>query len=165
MKRHPRHHDAPRLSAYLARVESRRILRMPRSEWNSMRPAKPEPVLIRVEDTPISRVALGASVIAATAEKVGSSGIEIKVYREDPRDDKPYNVDTYAVWEDLPSRPDFQAIVNEASTDFDDNMKFFLEETVFIVPKEHGSSHWLDEAQLPLVVRMLLEDREPPAAA
>jgi len=134
---------------------------MARSEWQESRQSGPGPFVIDVRMTPMANVAEAANVVAATAEEVSSSEVEVQIYRYDPDDSKPYNADAYSVWENLPARPDFPAIVAAASTDFNDNMKAFLEANVFLVSKERGSSHWLNEEELPSIVRALLRGELP----
>jgi hypothetical protein len=108
---------------------------------------------IDVRRTPMSNVAAKSAIVVATAEAITPSELQIRIYRRDPKDEKPYNVDTYAVWEDLTSRPDFLNIVKSSSTDYDNNMRAFLEDNVLIVPRLPGENHWLDESELPLDVR------------
>ena len=112
-------------------------------------------VVIDVGRTPMARVSSRADLVAAAAQRISASVAEIKIYRFVPEDPKPFNVDAYSVWEDLPARDDFPAIVAAASTDIDDNMRDFLAENVFLVSKDIGSSHWLDEDQLPLAIRLV----------
>jgi hypothetical protein len=156
-KNKQRIHDAPRLRAHFQRSEAARILLMKRSEWRKMRPGQTGELLIDAKQTPMAKVAAKSSVVASTAEAITSSVIQIRIYRHDPKDEKPYNVDTYSVWEDLPSRDDFLDIVKASSTDYDDNMKEFLEENVLIVPRLPGEDHWLDENELPIVVRYVID--------
>ncbi len=156
-KNKQRIHDAPRLRAHFERSETARILLMKRSEWRKMRPGQMGELQIDARRTPMAKVAARSSVIACTAEAIAPSELQIRIYRHDQKDDKPYNVDTYSVWENLPSRADFLDIVKDSSTDFDDNMKDFLQENVLIVPRRPGLGHWLDESELPLVVRYVID--------
>ena len=129
---------------------------MRRSEWAKVRPTAPGPVLLDIRKTPMSRVAENAGVIALTAQQASSGDFQLDLYRRDPKDPSPYNVDTFSLWENLPGRPDFNEIVSAASTDCDQNMLDFLEENVLIVPRAPGAYHWLDEEELPTLVRGLL---------
>jgi hypothetical protein len=154
-KKESQFHDAPRLRAYLERTESSRLLRMNRSEWFEMKSGGSGIFQIDLNRTPMASVTTQAAIIASTAEEISPSESEIHIYRYDPRDSKPYNVDTFSVWENLPSNPNFFAIVAIASTSYDDNMRDFLEENVFIIPRKPNNLHWLDENELPLTVRCL----------
>jgi|GEM_PF-6498921 len=156
-KNKQRIHDAPRLRAHFERSEAARILLMKRSEWHKMRPGKIGELLIDARRTPMANVAAKSSVVASTAEAITPSDSQLRIYRYDPKDEKPYNVDTYSVWEDLPARTDFLDIVKVSSTDYDDNMKEFLKENVLIVPRMPGEGHWLDESELPVVVKYIIE--------
>jgi len=160
-KNKQRIHDAPRLRAHFERSEAARILLMKRSEWRKMRPGQAGKLLIDAHRTPMANVAAKSSVVASTAEAIAPSDLQIRIYRHDPNDDKPYNIDTYSVWEDLPSRDDFLDIVKASSTDYDDNMKDFLKENVLIVPRMPGEGHWLDESELPIVVRYVIDSNRP----
>jgi len=156
-KNKQRIHDAPRLRAHFERSEAARILLMKRSEWRKMKPGQAGELLIDAHRTPMAKVAAKSSVVASTAEAITPSELQIRIYRHDPKDDKPYNVDTYSVWEDLPSRADFLDIVKASSTDYDDNMRDFLQENVLIVPRMPGEDHWLEESELPTVVRYVID--------
>ena len=148
---------APKLHTLLSRLERRRILIWDRDTWNSVKPAMGEPVTLDVSITPVASVAEDASVVAAAAQEVSATGIGLAVYRYDPQDPKPYNVDRYAVWENIPARYDFETIVNQASTTVDDNLKGFLTNNVFVVQLDKGPGHWLSEDELPAQIKVVID--------
>lgn len=135
--------QAPRFHAYLERVEDRSVFIMPRAEWVDMRPLAGNPIPIEVTDTPMAAVAQRASVVAAVAVQHSSSP-EIHIYRYDQRDaPTPYNLDRYAVWENLPSSRSYPQIVAAASTNDDENLRSFMRDNVFMVKLSPGPDHWL----------------------
>lgn len=138
---------------------------MRRSEWAKARPTSSGPVLLDIRSTPMSKVALDATVIALTAQQSSPGDFDLRLYREDPADPSPYNVDAFSLWENIAGRPDFRALVSAASTDVDDNMVQFLGENVLIVPRAPGPAHWLDEAELPAIVRGVLSKTGSSGAA
>lgn len=114
---------------------------MKRSDWLKLRPKEPGAGLIELDALPTGHVAVKAAVIAATAEVVSSSDIQIRVYRDDPNDTNPYNVNEYVDWENIAARSDLDSTVAAASTDLDDGIRAYLDENVFLVAREVGSPH------------------------
>ena len=151
--------NAPRFSAYLERAENRTVLRMTRASWEALKPCQGERVLIDVSLTPMADVAMDATVVAATADCISSSRVEIAIYRYDPNDCKPYNVDLYSVWEDLPSHSNYHSIVTAASTEDNENLRVFLSNNVFIVSHAKKGDHWLSQEELPSVVQAMIQVR------
>ena len=90
---------------------------------------------MNIEELPMSDVVNDAIVIATTAQEITSSKLGIAIYRYDVGDPKPFNVDKYAVWEDLPSHYVFEDIVSESSTNINENLIDTLNKFVFIVCK------------------------------
>ena len=148
-----------RFSAYLERAENRTVLRMRRAAWKVLKPRQGEPVLIDVSLTPMADVAKDATVVAATAHCISSSGVEVAIYRYDPNDVKPYNKDLYSVWEDLPSHSCYHSIVAAASTEDNENLRAFLSNNVFIVSQSKKGDHWLSKEELPSVVEAIIQVR------
>ena len=149
---------APRLHTLLSRLEGRRILVWDRETWNSLKPDFGEPVTLDVSLTPLASVAEEASFLAAAAQEVSSTGLGLAIYRYDPQDPKPFNVDRYGVWENIPARYDFETIVNQASTTIDANLEGFLETNVFVVQLDKGPGHWLSEGELPAQVKVVIRE-------
>ena len=155
---------APRFHTYLQSVEGRRIFVWPRDVWLSLKPHRGEPVLIDVALTPLADVAKDASVVAAAAQETSASEYGISIYRYDPDDPKPYNVDSYSVWEGLPSHHDFDKTVAAASTTADSNLLAFLDGNVLVVRTDKGPGHWLSEDELPSQIRAVIVDVESSGA-
>ena len=156
--------DAPRLRAFLERQTGSRMLRMERTEWDGMRPSGGGEAIINLAMTPLSEVTERVEKVVATAEEVSSSGVVVRVYREDLNDPKPYNVDTYSVWEDLPGRSDFYDLIARSSTGYDDFMRSELDNHVYFVRRlddgeEEG--HWLGVQELPMNVRLAIGEDPP----
>ena len=81
----------------------------------------------------------------------------IKIYRRDPKDALPINVDRYLVWERVPDHRDFLAMVNSASTSDNANMRGFLADHVFMVKDKPGPDHWL--AEVPAEIAAVISER------
>ena len=142
------HTAAPRFTAYLQRIEGRPFFLMPRAQWIEISPLIGSPVPIVVSETPMALVAQRASVVAAVAVRYTAPQAEIHIWRYDVKDSPtPYNLDRYAVWEDLPSSRAYPDIVAAASTTDDHNLRAFLRDTVFISKLDPGPGHW--QASLP----------------
>jgi hypothetical protein len=136
------------------------VLLMRRQEWERMRAGQDEEVSIEIDKTPLLRLATGARLIAATAERRSDYEVTITVYREDLADaamGTPINVDRYMVWERLPDHLNFQQMVNTASTEDSANMRGFLDDHVFMVKEPPDSGHWL--AEVPSRVRAIVQKR------
>jgi hypothetical protein len=116
---------------------------MTRASWEALKPCQGERVLIDVSLTPMADVAM----------------VEIAIYRYDPNDCKPYNVDLYSVWEDLPSQSNYHSIVAAASTEDNENLRVFLSNNVFIVSHAKKGDHWLSQEELPSVVQAIIQVR------
>ena len=150
-------HFAPHLCAYLENKVDFKYLQISGSKWNKIKPDQETEMLIDISGTPMAGVTKQAGYIAATAKIISPSEVQIQIFRSDPKDPKPYNMDTYLLLDDLSSRPDFLDIVDAASTDNDENMHEFLNEYKFIVPQKPGDFHWLDEDELPQIVRCKIQ--------
>jgi hypothetical protein len=127
---------------------------MRRSAWDTIKPRLGERVPVKVEELPISRVARDAVVLAVNAVRPTSSGADVEVYREDPKDaPKPINVDHYAVIEDLASRVDLPRLIGAASTCDNPNLRAYLQANTFFVKKQPGDDHHLPELPAYVIVR------------
>ena len=145
---------APRFHFWFERLEGRSVLLMRRDEWDAFRVHAYVPVQISIAETPIAAVAEQGSVAAVTAQRTSAYEVQVSVYRDDPKDPSPINVDHYRVWERLPSHRDFVSMVNEATTSDDDNMRGFLDDHVFMVKEPPGPDHWL--SKLPVTVQAVV---------
>jgi hypothetical protein len=147
--------DAPNFQAYLHRVEGRPVVRMLRTDWQALLGQQGQPVLIDVRQTPLAKVA--PQVVATIAETHSPGASRIEIYRFDPKDVAPINVDRYLVLEDTASRWDLPAIGNAASTEDNQNLRDYLASYVFLVKEAPGPDHWLPalpEKVLSVVRRM-----------
>jgi len=105
--------------------------------------------------TPLRGLSSDASVIASVAYQPSSSAIgEIVIYRHDEGDaPTSINVDHYAVLTDVGSDPRLPALIREASTEDNPNLRRYLQDCVFLVKRDRQPNHWLD--QLPATVAAL----------
>ena len=149
--------NAPKFRAYLQHLEGKQLLIWERDSWEKVKPCTGSPILLNIEELPMSDVVNDAIVIATTAQEITSSKLGIAIYRYDVGDPKPFNVDKYAVWEDLPSHYVFEDIVSESSTNINENLIDTLNKFVFITKKDKGPGHWLDFDELPYEVQVIIE--------
>ncbi len=147
--------NAPRFHAVLERREGKRILIMMRSDWEAFAKAASEPVLLTTSDlsgTPFSDV---PTLLVAASRPTGEH-VQLSIYRADLGDmPHPINVDTYQVWEQLPSHINIPALVSAATTSLDDNFASYLNRHVFLVQESAADDH--HRPDLPGEVLVLLK--------
>ncbi len=133
---------------------------MAREDWIAVRAQTTDAVLIDITRTPMARLATDASLVASYALKLSPVVSEVGIIRLDPKDaPNVYNVDKYTVWEDLPSQPGFDRIIQAASTEDNANLREYLKRTVFLVKREPDAEH--HQPEIPPVVRVLLRSESP----
>ena len=147
--------DHPRFIFYLKKVKGRKVLIMPKRDWDNIPTHYGEPVRINIRETPMSAVKSNATIIAVTATRFTDKPSMVDIYREDQRDSKPINKDTYIVLENIVDRSDYHEIVIAASTNDNQNLRNYLDENVFLIKKDQTEDHWLSE--LPLNVKSIIE--------
>jgi hypothetical protein len=130
---------------------------MLRSQWEGMKALTGQPLPIDISATPMARVAKDAELVAAVAERKSDYEAMITVYRHDPQDPKPINVDKYLVRERIPDHRDFSTMVKSASTSANENMRHFLAVHVFLLKENAGADHWLSD--LPLEISAVITRR------
>ncbi len=151
----PAQPDAPRFRAYLERAEGRAVLHMGREDWIAVRGQNTDAALIDITRTPLASLAKDATLVASYVLRLSPVTSEVRIVRLDPPDAPDlYNVDKYAIWEDLPSHPCFESIIRAASTEDNANLREYLKRTVFLVKREPDVEH--HQSEIPAVVRVLL---------
>lgn len=128
------------------------MLLMLRSQWEAMKPLAGQHVSIEVAQTPLAGLVTGTDLAAAVAERNSDYEATVTIYRRDPTDLLPINVDKYLVWERFPDDRDFLSMVNTASTSDNANMRGFLADHVFFVKEKPGPDHWLPDLPVDIVV-------------
>jgi hypothetical protein len=119
-----------------------------------MRPGVGERVWIDLRKLPISRLVQSVLVRAANAVQFTSTGADVEVYRDDPKDaPKRINVDRYAVIEDIELHVDLPGMMGRASTEDNANLRAYLGRTVFLVKKDPGPDHHLSELPAYVIMR------------
>lgn len=148
--------EAPRLLHYWGRTEGADILSMRRSEWQDLVGNEGKAVAFDVRSTPMRGVSDVASVIGTIAHQFTPDTARVSIYRDDPKDaPNRINVDHYEVWTDLSGHPRLPHMVEAASTSYDENMKTYIQENVFLVKEKPGSDHWM--STLPSSVYVVLK--------
>jgi hypothetical protein len=146
---------AARLMHYWGRSEDADILSMRRSEWSDLVGHLGKAVAFDVRSTPMRGVSDVASVIGAIAHQFTQGTARVSVYRDDPKDSpKRINVDHYTVWTDLSGHPRLPSMIEAASTSYNENMKTFIQDNVFLVKEKPGPDHWM--STLPSSVYVVL---------
>jgi hypothetical protein len=148
--------QAPRFHAFFTHIEGRKVMLMPRRDWERLNQLREGDIAkIELSTTPIADVAHDSRIQAAVAVRESDAEVVVEVYRKDPKDaPTPINVDRYRVWERLPQHRNYVDMVNWASTEDNPNMRGFLEDHVFLVKDVVASGHWLDD--LPARVRAVV---------
>jgi len=126
-------YDAPRLLAYLKQIFKARPFRMKRDDWNELKSTfrLNNNGFDELVNTPLSET---PNVIGCLVKEIIPNKFEIKLYRFDSKDPKPYNVDVYHVFESITSMENIYYYIKQASTDYDDNMKRVDTHPHFIQP-------------------------------
>ncbi len=135
-------YNAPQLRAYLCGRIGAMLMR--RLEWEQVAALElGEVAPLDLVTTPIARVASAGCVLAVIAVRTSAARVMIEVYRHDPKDALPVNVDRHEVSELFPPDLDFGSIVVLASTEDNANSRGFRDEWVYFSREEPGLGHWL----------------------
>ena len=146
-------HKAPRLKAYLDHSLFRKSLYMSRIYWDLMKQNLKHTFEIDIYKTPLKNTTISSTVLGCIATNINLNIYELKVYRIDPKDDPPFNVDTYTLYEHLPSVIDFPKVVLKSSTDINNNMIDHLKEVVFIANNGPQDDHHSTYDELPYSIQ------------
>jgi hypothetical protein len=151
-------HHAPRFHAYFERVEGRSVLLMSRRGWQELSLHKNNQTLeIDIFRTPMAGLAKKGLPLITVAERRSNYEIFVEVYRHDPKDALPINMDRYLVWETLPPHRDYLEMVNSASTEDNSNMRSFLKDHIFMVKELPGPDHW--QSELPERLNRIIKEQ------
>ena len=135
---------AARLIHYWGHAEGVDILSMRRSEWHGLVGYEGTPVKFDVRSTPMGGVSNVASIIGTLAHEFTPVTARVSIFRDDPQDaPNRINVDHYRVWTDLSAHPRLPNMIDAASTSYNENMKTFIQENVFLVKERPSSDHWM----------------------
>jgi hypothetical protein len=156
-------HQAPRFHAYFERVEGRRVMVLPRRDWEQLSQLREGDIAeIDLSTTPVAAVLQADRVEAVVALRESNTEVVVEVYRKDPKDwPTPINLDRYRVWERLPRHRDYADMVNFASTEDNRNMRGFLADHVFLVKDLVTRGHWLHD--LPPRIKAVVGHKSSPA--
>lgn len=147
--------QAPRIKAYLERSLGVSSFVVPRRDWDSLQINSPQVVAIDVEATPMRGLARDASLIGAVAAQGSTGGGRVSIYRYDPKDPLPVNVDHYTVLTNLGTHPQLDSFIIAASTSHNANLDTYLNEHVVFVKDRPGADHWLPA--LPATVAAVID--------
>ena len=134
-------------------------LLMKRRDWEQLRSNPGRVFEFDIYQTPMCNILISTFVIGAIAERYFLDQYKIKIYRIDPQDDPPYNVDTYILYEDFSNRPDFDDLVKHASTSADDNMWLFHNDNVIMEKAPPEDDHHSSYEQLPEEIQIKIYPR------
>jgi hypothetical protein len=135
---------AVRLMHYWGHAEGVDVLSMRRSEWHDLVGHEGRPIKFDVRSTPMGGVSNFVFVIGTLAHEFTPVTARVSVFRDDPHDaPQRINVDHYRVWTDLSAHPRLQNMIEAASTSYNDNMRIFIQENVFLVKEKTSSDHWM----------------------
>ena len=146
---------APRFTADFERFGEWPGLVVPRESWDAAKRLPGDAIEIDITQTPLAGVAKDCWVYGSELIPTSStSTMALNVYRHPEGDPAAANVDRYSVYEELPEDT-ITYIVQAASTEYDPNLRSFLEGHVFIVKEAPDGGHW--PQQLPPFVRGRIE--------
>jgi len=125
---------------------------MLRSEWSALSLRFGEPVLFDVTRTPLGGVVEVAPVIGTFGQPSSNATAEITIVRYDEKDaPTPFNIDKYTVWTDLKSHNSLSQMIAGASTRYNQNLRDFFIQYVFIIKQDAGPDHWLPDPPAPVL--------------
>jgi hypothetical protein len=139
-------YNAPRFENYL---KSKKYKFLARNTWESLKNNSPEELVINLSDTQLSSYINQENFIDALIKVIQPSDYELRVYRSDPNDEKPFNTDLFHVYEDIHKHFNIPKMVTECSTSIDTNFNGFLSENVVIAPQVKDDKHWQIFEDLP----------------
>ena len=133
---------AVRLIHYWGHIEGTDILSMPRTEWHDLVGHEANPIKFDVRSTPMRGVSDVTSVIGTLAHEFSDATARVSIFRDDPKDaPNRINVDHYRVWTDLSGHPKLKNMIEAASTSYNENMKTFIQDNVFLLKERPSSDH------------------------
>jgi hypothetical protein len=130
----------------------------PRDQWQSMGDTG-WPAVVDISVGPLSRIAQDSCFVAAEATRTGPHLGQVDVYRRDPRDPKPFNVDRYDVIDNIAGHPNLQEWIDAADTIASPELTEYLSNHVFLHRQKPDGSpwHWKSEEELPDHIRIVVK--------
>ena len=94
---------------------------------------------------PLSSITHNATVVAAVASGICVSSPALDIVRRDEKD-APYiyNIDNYSVIENLCEHPEYRGILSAARIPDSQELRYELQNNVYIVKNEPADMHWTD---------------------
>jgi len=150
--------SCPRFHFYYGKMHGCNIIWLPRNEWDKFQMSSGTPVQLEIDNLPMSKVEKNATVIACEAYLSIGGNYQIDVYRLDTHDyPKEYNKDTYAIIENVLDIPNYNKIVQKASTEDNDNLRGFLSNNVCMIKQAKSENHHLTFDELPISVQRIVD--------
>jgi hypothetical protein len=136
----------PRFHAYFERKQGQAVMWMSRSTWEEYRATTTGYVAVDIDTTPMKKVAVDASVVAAVAFTHSRESGQLNLYRIDTKDHPlSINEDRYFAHLDIANHPSLPSWTAEASTSLNENLTGFLESHVAFVKMNPGPDHHLPD--------------------
>ena len=126
--------DSDRIRYSLEHIIARSVVTFPRSEWSRLVEPTGTPTRLVSAPPPLSRVAIDAKVLLVAASGVVNDDPGIDIVRHDPAD-APYiyNIDHYAVIENLHLHPTYRKVLRVAGVPESAALGSYLRDNVFMV--------------------------------
>jgi hypothetical protein len=141
--------NRPKLHLIFERIQGTRILTMPTSEYEKAKQSTGQEAEITIQVTPVGNVAQRAGAIIAIAEESSGDFEEVSVIRPaEPTDPHDVDKDVYHVWLNIQNHPDFNDMVNKASTNVDSDLLDYITPRSFWFKQPPDSEHHMTHAQL-----------------
>jgi hypothetical protein len=145
---------APKMEAFLERTYG--FKPQSAAEWNAMCVGSTGLVVIDPRRTPIRGLLSKVPRTAVVAHRTGPFESRVSVYRYDPVDPKPWNVNHYSVLLDVSRSIDIDHASSVASTSCNGNLVNYFYERVHWREEPRSSDHWSEYHELPPLVQSLV---------
>jgi len=139
----------PKLHLIFERIQETRILTMPSVDYERAKQSTGQETEITIQATPVGQVAQKVGAIIAIAEETTGDFERVSVIRPaEPTDLHDVDKDEYHVWINIQDHPDFDNMVNRASTNVDADLLDYITPRTFWFKQPPDSEHHMTSAQL-----------------
>ena len=141
--------NKPKLQLVYERIQGTRILTMPVADYEKAKLSTGQETEITIQATPVRHVAQRAGAIITIAEETADDFERVSVIRPaEPTDPHDVDKDEYHVWINIQDHPDFNDMVNRASTNVDADLLDYVSPRTFWFKQPPDSEHHMTYAQL-----------------
>jgi hypothetical protein len=155
-------YNKPKLHIMFERIAGTRILTMPLEDYKKAKLSTGKETEIVIQDTPVGQVAQKAGAILTIAEKESDDYEVVSVVRPaESTDDHDVDKDEYHVWINIQEHPDFDDMVNKASTNVDNDLLEYISPQTFWFKQPPDSDHHMTFEQLSIRFKGVINFEDP----